>query len=651
MKVLPDPKRRAERKATCATGEKVTYKPTTVVNCNNIVAALSTPERQKPAKTVFKKSISDDLEKITKDVPRAVWDAVTPYDVRNNQGTDYSRGRQRRYLCAACCNWQFSDMSDHNKNCKGDTLLPTVTATTLVYVVADAASSPVYERVVGDSSQASEIQEVAAPLTADMALDKWVELRAEGPRLILPSVQRLNIGRVLRGWAAPPVQKCWTVLSITLVGEDETLPQSTVQYAHLIPPGRQIVLPATPSVADDSNRPKVEAALPAGLKRALDAQTALPAGRAVEAQTNCEDAADRQQEDLANKRARTTVALPDGLGLALLKEKGKGEGIYSSGKLQTGQTLGNYTDGAVILDRKAYQKLSNVDTTYIMTIGHQICDHRNGTNWLRLINAPSATEKTNVVVDHTGEFTFTGPPEYEGFLLLDYGDGYWKTEDFNKTGSLEVAVPDNLHAIIDTTLEADGGWEDIFKSEGVMDPYRRMRHLRGGDKQDKLFRWVGKTFDETLGDALSPWFAVQNVALDSIAGGPDQELHKDISKSMFQNNDEWPIHSGMITGSAGAQLVIQRPGRDEPETVTIGKYTLLMFHGRLLHGGKGMEFKDCCEGKDGKMHHRRIHCYVGSEILLGKIKGETMRGVTKENGFLNGTDLTDRMTSLRWYDP
>ena len=71
VKVLPDPKRRAERKATCATGEKVTYKPTTVVNCKNIVAALSTPERQKPAKTVFKKSISDDLEKITKDVPRA----------------------------------------------------------------------------------------------------------------------------------------------------------------------------------------------------------------------------------------------------------------------------------------------------------------------------------------------------------------------------------------------------------------------------------------------------------------------------------------------------------------------------------------------------------------------------------------------------
>ena len=90
---------------------------------------------------------------------------------------------------------------------------------------------------------------------------------------------------------------------------------------------------------------------------------------------------------------------------------------------------------------------------------------------------------------------------------------------------------------------------------------------------------------------------------------------------------------------------------DTPETVTIGKYTLLMFHGRLLHGGKGMEFKDCCEGKDGKMHHRRIHCYVGSEILLVKIKGDTMRGVTKENGFLNGTDLTDKTTSLRWYDP
>ena len=28
--------------------------------------------------------------------------------------------------------------------------------------------------------------------------------------------------------------------------------------------------------------------------------------------------------------------------------------------------------------------------------------------------------------------------------------------------------------------------------------------------------------------------------------------------------------------------------------------------------------------KDDKMHHRRIHCYVGSEMLLGKIGGEKM---------------------------
>ena len=184
-----------------------------------------------------------------------------------------------------------------------------------------------------------------------------------------------------------------------------------------------------------------------------------------------------------------------------------------------------------------------------------------------------------------------------------------------------------------------------------MDKYRRMRYLQGTKGQKQLFGWAGKMFGQKLGDALSPWFAVLNVVLDSIAGGPDQELHKDIDiEGMFQAIYEWPIHSCIITGRDSAQLVIQRPGSDEPETVTIGSYKLFMFHGRLLHGGKGMAQEVCkVRGADGKMHHRRIHCYVGPEALLGKIAGEKERGVTKLDGFFNGTDLKDKTTSLSWY--
>ena len=55
-------------------------------------------------------------------------------------------------------------------------------------------------------------------------------------------------------------------------------------------------------------------------------------------------------------------------------------------------------------------------------------------------------------------------------------------------------------------------------------------------------------------------------------------------------------------------------------------------------------------GKDGKMHHRRIHCYVGQEMVMGKIEAEKRQGVTKLDRFFNGTDLADKTTSLSWYD-
>ena len=44
-----------------------------------------------------------------------------------------------------------------------------------------------------------------------------------------------------------------------------------------------------------------------------------------------------------------------------------------------------------------------------------------------------------------------------------------------------------------------------------------------------------------------------------------------------------------------------------------------------------------------------IHCYVGSEALLGKVQGEKWWGVTNLDGFSNATDLTNKTTSLSWH--
>eukprot|EP01046_Picozoa_sp_COSAG06_P087455 COSAG06_NODE_33952_length_482_cov_0.605744_1_plen_98_part_01 len=98
-----------------------------------------------------------------------------------------------------------------------------------------------------------------------------------------------------------------------------------------------------------------------------------------------------------------------------------------------------------------------------------------------------------------------------------------------------------------------------------MDDKRRLRYLKGSSIQDSIFNWVGTTFDQKLGTCLSKWYAVQRTVIDSIAGGEDQELHKDIAPEMFKDLDEWPVHSAIITGQYGAQLLVQPPGETEPK--------------------------------------------------------------------------------------
>ena len=321
------------------------------------------------------------------------------------------------------------------------------------------------------------------------------------------------------------------------------------------------------------------------------------------------------------------------------------------------QVLWNYRVGAKVLDRKEHQRLTEEESAYVLFVTGSYYDQKDGDNWLRFINTPNKPkEKANVRIDPNGDFVFTGKSDYVGFLWASYGDAYWEAEQFNDTGILEVSVPDKLHPYIESILEKDGKWEQVFlkqddkDKEPEMDKKRRLRHLHGGDYQNQIFKWVGKTFNEKLSTCVSEWYATQNTVLDSIAGGEDQELHKDIAIEMFQELDEWPVHSAIITGQYGAQLLVQPPGETEPKIHDIGKYTMLMFYGRLLHAGKGMEEKHCKYiGKDGAKHHRRIHTYVGPEALLGKMEAEKREGIPREQRFFNRTDLSDKSTSLSWY--
>ena len=78
-----------------------------------------------------------------------------------------------------------------------------------------------------------------------------------------------------------------------------------------------------------------------------------------------------------------------------------------------------------------------------------------------------------------------------------------------------------------------------------------------------------------------------------------QGLHKDITKQQFRDVKETAIHSAIATADEPAELWIQSPGKDK-EIVTVPPFSMIFFHGRLLHAGRGY----------AKMH-TRLHCYVG----------------------------------------
>ena len=121
-----------------------------------------------------------------------------------------------------------------------------------------------------------------------------------------------------------------------------------------------------------------------------------------------------------------------------------------------------------------------------------------------------------------------------------------------------------------------------------------------------MFAWIGEEFDKRLGDALGNWLPLRNVVIDSAEGGDDQELHKDIALSMFQELKEWPIHSCIVTGEDPAELLIQPPKATKPVIKRIGEFKVFAFHGRLLHAGRGYP-------KDQGRRHRRMCARIISE--------------------------------------
>eukprot|EP01046_Picozoa_sp_COSAG06_P032611 COSAG06_NODE_3273_length_5579_cov_3.094708_5_plen_137_part_00 len=131
--------------------------------------------------------------------------------------------------------------------------------------------------------------------------------------------------------------------------------------------------------------------------------------------------------------------------------------------------------------------------------------------------------------------------------------------------------------------------------------------------------------------------------LSSLATGEDQALHKDITKEVYAELGQREVHSCIITGKDAAQLLIKAPGETEAKTVDVPPYNVLVFHGRLVHTGKGY-------GNDRK----RLHCYLGGPELLKKLQEQVEAGIKPSDtgALLNSTDPEvdgkELSTSLSW---
>ena len=67
--------------------------------------------------------------------------------------------------------------------------------------------------------------------------------------------------------------------------------------------------------------------------------------------------------------------------------------------------------------------------------------------------------------------------------------------------------------------------------------------------------------------------------------------------------------------------------------------------------GRGMEEAKCwITGKDGRKHHRRVHCYMGQEEVSNLLHTEWVRTRDYSKSILNSTDLVSKSTSLGWYN-
>ena len=224
------------------------------------------------------------------------------------------------------------------------------------------------------------------------------------------------------------------------------------------------------------------------------------------------------------------------------------------------------------------------------------------------------------------------------------------TETFNSRGYFTFELEEEyMHKIVDKLIFSGDEklYDRIFLKfdddvTAIDDDKRRQRHLEANtgllcELQDFLRAKV----NENIG---GDWHATVFVALWSLAGGEDQALHKDMTERVYKELGQREVHSCIITGSQAAQLLIKAPGETEAKTVDVPPYSVLVFHGRLVHAGKG--YKDA--------PHKRLHCYLGGRELLEKLEQQAKEGIKPNDtgALLDTTDAEvdgqELSTSLSW---
>ena len=368
-----------------------------------------------------------------------------------------------------------------------------------------------------------------------------------------------------------------------------------------------------------------------------------------------------------------------------------GDGLWLPGDLQKGAVIGNYMHFAEKISRAEYLRQDDKQTEYCMVINNEYYLGDPERNFVCKINDPRGTGcVANVAVAENGDVVYGGDGT-AGWAWLDYGDAYWDTIDFNRLGYRLERLPDDCYAEMDKVTNAKGNhgphdnsswtqshWDRVFVQNDVYNDYHLQRNLseRRVFRTLKFAESVYEKLEARQGIALQPKMLrsmpVRNVRVPETLGADrmlslpkvgsvksdtrlgtvglgtyrvrvpieveagdsfdapfaEQDVHKDITRQMFNEKLQTAIHSAIVTGKNAAKLRIHPPGGGS-EVVDIPEYHMLFIHGRLSHAGVGYATQNT-----------RLHCYIGDRQLNWS---------TQTREFFDQSDLSDKDASLSWF--